>query len=46
MGELFNAFCALSAIEDKKPGTGMIVKEREKDSIKYRGERLYQAAQR
>jgi hypothetical protein len=31
MGELFNAFCALSAIEDKKPGTGMIVKEREKD---------------
>jgi len=46
MGVSFNAFCALSAIEDKKPGRGMVVtdegerrrKGKGKCEVKYRGE--------
>ena len=30
MGVSFNAFCALSAIEDKKPGRGMVVVREER----------------
>ena len=29
MGVSFNAFCALSAIEDKNPGRGMVVTDEE-----------------
>jgi len=43
MGVSFNAFCALSAIEDKKPGRGMVVTdegEREgRGSVKLNTER-------